>query len=243
MAQLILRIDKKLSNYKVFDPLYENFQKVGGGLGAFLLCSQSPVFKGERRMYWFARNLLFVVARMLFRLRVSGAENIPDKGAFVLCSNHIHSYDPVILAVTVNRQLGFIAKKELFKGRFMTWLLLTLGAFPVNRGAADMTTYRNAIQTLKVGKGLLVFSQGTRMQTLDVKGAKGGAAFFGVKAKVPVVPVGIRGSYRFFSTIHINYGKPISLEKYYEQRLKSENIDSIMTEIMSEVGRLAEGVD
>jgi len=178
------------------------------------------------------------MARIRYRIRISGVENLPEEGAFILCSNHIHSYDPAMLAVFVKRQMCFMAKKELFTNPIKAWFFSKMGAFPVDRGKADMASYRNAMKALKSGMGLVIFSQGTRMQALDINSAKGGVALFGVKAQVPVIPAGLRGTYRTFSTIDIRYGPAISLEKYYGGRLTAEQIDEIMTEIMSEVEKL-----
>lgn len=182
--------------------------------------------------------ILSVMARIRYRIRISGVENLPEEGAFILCSNHIHSYDPAMLAVFVKRQMCFMAKKELFTNPIKAWFFSKMGAFPVDRGKADMASYRNAMKALKSGMGLVIFSQGTRMQALDINSAKGGVALFGVKAQVPVIPAGLRGTYRTFSTIDIRYGPAISLEKYYGGRLTAEQIDEIMTEIMSEVEKL-----
>ena len=179
--------------------------------------------------------------RIRYRIRIEGVENIPDEGAFILCSNHIHSYDPAMLAVFIKRQMRFMAKKELFmKNPIKGFFFRKMGAFPVDRGTADMASYRNAMKALKSGMGLVIFSQGTRLQELDINSAKGGVVLFGVKAKVPIIPAGISGSYKTFSTINIRYGKAISLEKYYEGRLKAEQIDEIMIGIMSEVEKLVD---
>jgi len=189
-------------------------------------------------LYWIVRFIILIAARVVYRIKVSGTEHIPQDGAFILCSNHIHSYDPAMLAISMDRQLRFIAKKELFEKRLGNSFFRALGAFPVDREAADMASYRNAMQALSSGMGLLVFSQGTRMQKLNINSAKGGVALFGVKSKAPIIPAGISGSYRLFSTLNIHFGQAITLDDYYDQRLKTEQIEQIMAGIMSEVEKL-----
>ena len=188
--------------------------------------------------YWTVRFLLAVASVFVYRIKVSGTENIPQNGAFILCSNHIHSYDPAILAIVIKRQLRFMAKKELFRWKLKGGFFRAMGAFPVDRQSTDLTSYRIAMASLKADMGLVIFSQGTRVQELDIKAAKGGVAFFAVKSKSPIIPVGISGSYRIFSTLNVHFGKAITLEKYYDERLKSELIDDIMAEVMSEVDKL-----
>ena len=192
---------------------------------------------GYEMFYWIIRFLILVAARVVYRMKVSGAENIPKEGSFILCSNHIHSYDPAMLAISMNRQMRFMAKKELFKWRLKGAFFRSVGAFPVDREAADMTSYRNAMGALKSGMGLLIFSQGTRMHTLNIKNVKGGVALFAVKSKAPIIPAGISGSYLPFSVLDIRFGQAINLEGY-DGRLKTDQIDEIMGKVMSEVENL-----
>ena len=188
-------------------------------------------------MYWIVRFITLIGSLIFYRVNIEGAENIPEHGPFILCSNHIHSWDPAMLAISTKRQMRFMAKKELFSNPINNCFFRSVGAFPVDRSAADMASYRNAMNALKSGMGLLVFSQGTRMHTLNIKNVKGGVALFGVKSKAPIVPAGISGSYRIFSRLNIRIGKPITLGGY-DGRLKSEQIDEIMSGIMSEVEKL-----
>ena len=183
--------------------------------------------------------ILFIGSRIFYRVKVSGAEHIPAEGAFILCSNHIHSYDPAIIATSIKRQLRFMAKKELFRNRVKGGFFRAMGAFPVDRNAADIASYRNAMKALKSGMGLLIFSQGTRMRKLDIKGAKGGAALFALKAQVPIVPAGIESEYKFRRPLNLRYGKPISMEKYAGRRINSDLLDEVMAEVMAEIAILS----
>ncbi|MCL2016090.1 MAG: 1-acyl-sn-glycerol-3-phosphate acyltransferase [Defluviitaleaceae bacterium] len=191
--------------------------------------------------YWTVRFILLVASKFVYRIKVTGVENIPKNGAFILCSNHIHSYDPAMIAISVKkRRLTFMAKKELFQTPIKARFFRAVGAFPVDRNAADLTSYRNAMAMLKAEHGLVVFSQGTRMKTLNVNTAKGGVALFGVKSKAPILPVGISGTYKAFSYLYINFGKPITLEEYHGKRLKTEQTEEIMSKIMLEVEKLVQ---
>lgn len=188
--------------------------------------------------YWIVRFILSIGALIFYRVRVSGAENIPEKGAFILCSNHIHSWDPAFLAMNTQRQLRFMAKKELFERPIKGKFFKAMGAFPVHRDAADMASYRSSMKALAEGMGLVIFCQGTRMKELNISGAKGGVALFAVKGQVPIVPAGISGSYRFFTPIHVSFGESVTLEEYYDSRLKTEQIEEIMEGIMERVEKL-----
>jgi len=186
--------------------------------------------------YRFARRVAIIFGRILYRFKVTGKEHVPQEGAVIICSNHIHGLDALALAMFCKRQIFYMGKKELFEGWFLGPILRKLEAFPVDRGAADLNAYRHTIQLLKDEKALGIFSQGTRTQDFD--NVKGGVAVFALKSNAPVVPVGIRGNYRPFSKMHINFGPPISMEKYQGRKIKSDLVDEVMAEIVDSVSTL-----
>ena len=186
--------------------------------------------------YKFIRVLAKILTFIMYRVKITGAENIPKDGAFLLCGNHISAYDPIALAAISKRQLHFMAKSELFKFRPLGAFLRSVGAFPVDRKAADMQAYRHSMNLLKEGKGFLIFSQGTRMTEFD--NAKSGVAVFALKSGAPVVPLGIIGPFRFRGRIEIRIGEPISMEKYQGQKVKSEIVDEVMLTVSERVTAL-----
>ena len=186
--------------------------------------------------YKFVRRLAIILNFIMYRFEVSGLENIPKNGAFLLCGNHISAYDPIALAGFSKRQLNFMAKMELFKFAPLGAFLKAVGGFPVNRGATDMNAYRHAMKLLKDGHGMLIFSQGTRMKDFD--NAKAGVAVFALKSGAPIIPVGITGPFRFRKKIQIHVGKPISMEKYQGQKVKSERVDEVMNTLAERITAL-----
>ena len=184
----------------------------------------------------FMKVVARVLAFILFRFDVSGMENIPKNGPYLLCSNHISALDPVVLAVFMKRQPRFMGKKELFGNWFLNRFFRALGAFPVDRKAADMQAFRTSMEVLKQGHGLMIFSQGTRMK--EFEGAKSGVALFGLKSGAPIVPVGIKGSFKFRSKITLRVGLPISMEPYAERKVKTELIEEVMEVVIKKVSEL-----
>ena len=184
----------------------------------------------------FMKKVAQVLAFMLFRFDVRGMENIPESGPYLLCCNHISALDPVVLAVFMKRQPRFMGKKELFGNPFLNWFFRKLGAFPVDRKVADMQAFRSSMDVLKEGHGLLIFSQGTRMK--EFESAKGGVALFGLRSGAPIIPVGIKGSYKFRSKIQIRVGEPISMEPYAGMKVKTELIEQVMEVVVKKVSEL-----
>lgn len=176
------------------------------------------------------------LAHLMYRYDVSGLENIPTDGPFLLCGNHIHWLDPIVVAVFPQRQLRFIAKKELFKNRIFGAFLKKMGAFPIDRSTTDMQAFRNTMNALKEGYGVLIFSQGTRMEAFE--NAKSGVALFALKSGAPIVPVGIKGTYRFRSKVQIKVGKPMSMAQYQGQKFKTEDVNQVMSDLSTHINAL-----
>lgn len=189
-------------------------------------------------VFRFCRMLAWIIGHIIYRFEVTGRENIPKDGAFLLCSNHIHALDPIAFAIFMKRCPRFMAKKELFKGRVLGWFLRSFGAFPLDReAAADMQAYRTTMDALKNGHGLILFSQGTRMKDFD--NAKSGVAVFALKSGAPIIPAGIRASYRLFSKIHVHYGEPIYMDEYAGKKVKTELVEKVMKIVVERVSALA----
>ncbi len=134
-------------------------------------------------------------SRLYLPGRVTGRENLPPTGAYLLAPVHRSYVDWLIVArVTGRRRLRFIAKSELWKSRFVGRLLEFLGVFPVNRSGADREALERCRQVLAGGEPLVMFPEGTRRSGPLVTDLREGVAYLAVRAGVPVVPVGIGGS-------------------------------------------------
>lgn len=194
-------------------------------------------------LYDFARPILKVIFNFIYAVKVTGLENLPEEGAYILSGNHKHIWDPVILAIQIrDRHLHFMAKDVLFKYKPMAWLLKTLYAIPVRREDNDIVAIKSAMKVLKNGEVLGLFPEGTRNKTDAVMlPPKGGVVLLAVRKKVPVVPVGIGGKYKLFGHVTVNFGKPIYLDQYYGVKLKPEQYVSICEEeIYPDIIRLME---
>jgi 1-acyl-sn-glycerol-3-phosphate acyltransferase len=188
----------------------------------------------------FFKGLAWIIMHILFRFKVTGRENVPGDGACLVCANHISVFDPVALALHMKRKPRFMAKKELFSPAILNWFWRKLGAYPIDRKAsADLVAFRTTMDALKIGHCVMIFSQGTRMKDFD--NAKSGVAVFALKTGAPIIPVGISGKFRPFSTVRIRFGKPISMEEYAGQKVKTELVEKVMANVVGHVTKLVEG--
>jgi 1-acyl-sn-glycerol-3-phosphate acyltransferase len=163
--------------------------------------------------YAFAKVVMRILFTILWPLRVTGAENLPESGAAILCGNHKSLLDPLAAGVAVRRPLRFMGKKELFGAPVVRALVRWLGAFPVDRGNADMAAVRNALAILKEGGVLGIFPQGGR----EMKGhstMETGVALIALKSGATVVPMRISERFRPFRRNQLTIGKPVDLSAF-----------------------------
>lgn len=168
-----------------------------------------------------ARVLLNHFARFLFSLYAPlngyGTENVPVEGAFLLVSNHVSGLDPVVVELTCPRPIGFIAKKESMANPFIRFLAHIYSAIPVDRSRLDLNTARVAIGLLHSGTPIFVTPEGTRSPDPALRPFKSGYLKLAASARVPIVPVGIRGTFQVLPRHHrfprpgrivVHYGQP-----------------------------------
>src|SRR3954454_23580961 len=110
-------------------------------------------------VYWLVRAVLQPFFHLWFRLSRIGREHIPAEGPVIFAANHRSFLDPFVIAVMARRPIYFVAKKELFTKRPVAWFLNALGAFPIDRGAADQDAMATAREILERGDVVLIFPE------------------------------------------------------------------------------------
>ena len=171
----------------------------------------------ESKLYRVVVTIIRPFVRILYRLKVIGLENIPEKNGVIICPNHTSNADPVVLAVSLKRQVYFMAKAELFKNKILRKLFKMVGAFPVERGKRDSSAIDNAEKILKNGEQLGLFIEGTRSKTDDFLRPKTGCAMIAYKTGATIIPVCITGTgehkLKIFKKSIVSIGKPITMNQ------------------------------
>lgn len=168
--------------------------------------------------YRFWHAVVTGLARLVFSVRFRGREHLPRQGVYILAPSHRSVLDIPFAGSVTRRRLRFMAKQEIFNGRFWTWVFDELGAVPVDREGNDRAALKAVEGALREGEPVVIFPEGTRRAGPVLGPLASGTAYVALKAGVPVVPVGIGGSDRviarrhgipWFSPVTVVIGEPI----------------------------------
>ncbi|MTI67790.1 MAG: 1-acyl-sn-glycerol-3-phosphate acyltransferase [Firmicutes bacterium] len=187
------------------------------------------------KFYNFVRDAVGIIFKRLYKIKVFNKENVPKEGKIILCSNHISLLDPITVALAVDRQVFFMAKKELFKNKLFGAILKKLGAFPVNRKKSDLTAIKNSLKLLKKDNALGLFPEGTRVKNKDLDSVKPGVAMISLKSKAPIIPIYIDSKYKKFKDVKVYIGKPIYFKEYEGQKLNLEDYKKLSKSVMETI--------
>jgi len=201
--------------------------------------------------YAVGRFLLTPLARVLYRPRITGRENVPRTGPVIFASNHLSFIDSIAIPVSAPRNVRFLAKATYFEGTGVgSWLSRTfftaLGATPVRRGAgqAALDALEQQKLLLEAGEAVALYPEGTR--SLDGRLYKGrtGVAFLALQTGAPVVPVGLVGTAdvmpvgarfpRLHPRVSVRFGTPIDVSAHgpaTSGRARRTATDAIMAAI------------
>lgn len=154
-----------------------------------------------------------LLALGFIRCEVFGMEKLDRKQSYVLVSNHASYLDTPAVLSAIPLQFRFFAKDGLFSIPFLGWHLRRAGHLPVARDdprASVKTIAEGSRLIAEQGFSVLLFPEGGRSEK-EMRPFKEGAAYIAIKAGVPVVPIGLRGT-REVLPMHSAILRPGSIE-------------------------------
>jgi 1-acyl-sn-glycerol-3-phosphate acyltransferase len=203
-------------------------------------------------VFWFLMKyvLLGPLFRLLYRIRTGGLENVPTSGPAILAANHQSPLDTVLLPLVIKRRkVVFLGKAEYFEDRRMAWFFKGAGVIPIRRGSPESeAALEGAVEALGEGKLLGIFPEGTRSPDGRLYRGKTGVARIALRAKAPVIPVGILGTYELMpygskvpkpGRVEIRFGKPLWFTEHYDKPVDRFLLRAVTEEIMFEIRRLS----
>lgn len=199
-------------------------------------------------VYGFFHGICKLVYEMFFRGDVAGLENLPGTGGYIVAANHASHLDPPIVGQFLPRQVSFFARKTLWKPGLAAWWLTAVGTIPVDRdGGTSLDAVKRVLSALAGGKVVIVFPEGTRSATGELQAPKAGVGLLACKARVPVVPARVFGSFEAFgragklrlgSPVSVTYGKPLYPAEFDHPEDGKERYAKTAARIMEAIDRI-----
>jgi 1-acyl-sn-glycerol-3-phosphate acyltransferase len=208
----------------------------------------------EQSVFWFRFTVIVIGLILRFwvrRYRVIGTENVPPSGGVFVVANHTSGMDPLLIGYAIADRMPWgPGKVEIFKSRFFGYVMRKLGIFPLRQDIADAGAVRTMITLYRRGKPVIVYPEGSRSPTAEVKTFNPDFARLALKMRATLLPVAIAGAadllpigkliLRPNTPVVVVVGKPFELTEYYSRRLTTEVAREAAAELRSRVGELLE---
>jgi 1-acyl-sn-glycerol-3-phosphate acyltransferase len=202
--------------------------------------------------YWVLKNILLgPLVRLIYRPRARGIENIPRTGGVILAANHLSFVDSLFMPLACPRPVVFLGKADYFESWRTRWFFRAVSVIPVRRqgGAAGEAAILAGIEALKEGRAVGIYPEGTRSPDGRLYRGKTGVARMALEARVPVIPVSIRGTReimpvdakvpRMSGKVLVEFGKPLAFDRYHDSPRDRFVLRSVTDEIMYEIMMLS----
>jgi len=173
----------------------------------------------KRLWYAYLRVVCRLAATCFFRIRCNGREHYPATGGALVLSNHQSNLDPVLVGLTCDRRMNFLARETLFGFAPFRWLIQSLDAIPIDREGLGLSGLKETLRRAKQGEFILIFPEGTRTPDGELQPLKPGFSALAKRAGVPLLPIAIDGAFDAWprnrklprpATIQIEIGEPIT---------------------------------
>lgn len=201
--------------------------------------------------YPIARQVLLPMFSLWIK-SIEGQQHIPASGPFLAVANHAsyldHPFMVAALLPVVERKVHFLAKREHFDTPLKSWWHRYAGAIPLDRATGGKEGLDAGLKILAEGGILAMHPEGTRSRTGNLLKAKTGAAWLALHTGVPVLPMGLIGTFEIlpkgrylpaFSRARIVIGPPLRFPKVEQgTKIPKSELQLATTAIMDAIAAL-----
>ena len=143
------------------------------------------------------RFLAWILMSFLYRIRVAGADNIPDEGPAVLVCNHVSFVDALVLGASVRRPPRFVMYYKIFQIPFLSFIFRTARAIPIASAREDEQLLNDCFdqvaEALERGDVVCIFPEGAITGDGEIHPFRPGIERIIERTPVPVIPVALSG--------------------------------------------------
>lgn len=210
------------------------------------------------------KTLLAAQFKLQNKLKIYGAEHVPQEGGCLFAINHQSWLDAQVVTAAAPRKVSFLAKSEFTDWPILHHLIDLTDAVYIKRGGDDDTLEMIA-NRLREGAGIGIFPEGTIPGEEDIPRwdvepetgllrGKSGVVRLALKAGVPIIPVGLSGTGRAFppeayprmqelplpktTAIEVRFGEPIFLQARGEGEVSYEQLRGMTDRVMRALSHL-----
>jgi len=194
-----------------------------------------------------------LILKFYFRVRIEEKENIPQQGAYIVVANHTSFLDPFLIGTIVPRIIHYLTYAYFYYHPVCHWYCKRVHNIPLKKDGKDISALKQALRVLKDGELLGIFPEGMRSETGQLGKGEPGVALIALKAKVPILPVGIRGAYESFPRgskfprprqLTVRFGKPFTVADDLPGHVQanSELQEHVTALIMSKIAEVCSSI-
>lgn len=145
------------------------------------------------RLGW---HLFRALAHGFYDYQVIGKERLREVqgGALIVC-NHASFFDPPLVGIAFDEEIHYLARKSLMSNKVAAVIYDAWNSIPVDQEKPDMSGVKNVIRTLRSGRKVVIFPEGSRTSTGKLLPAEPGTGLIVAKAGVPVIPMRLFGTF------------------------------------------------
>ena len=187
-----------------------------------------PVTEKRSILYEIARVLAMILFHTFMPVKCIHREKLDREAPYIVVANHLHALDPIVMAMHIRkRQIVFLGKKELGKGKLAENILTRMHCILVDRHNTDMNAMRNCMKAVKMKKILLIFPEGTRHHEGQMEQIESGTSMIVLRSKVPIVPIYFDRKLSLFKVTNLYVGEPIPYDDLLAEGINTETCEQM----------------
>jgi acyl-[acyl-carrier-protein]-phospholipid O-acyltransferase/long-chain-fatty-acid--[acyl-carrier-protein] ligase len=142
------------------------------------------------------RFVLWCVTNTIYRIRVAGRDNIPEKGGALFVCNHASWMDALLLLASTDRQIRFLVFKDIYEKRWINWGARILGVIPISAEQHPrelIQSLQTASDAIRNGEVVCIFAEGQITRIGQLLPFRRGMERIMKDVDAPIVPVALDG--------------------------------------------------
>ncbi|MDA2916809.1 1-acyl-sn-glycerol-3-phosphate acyltransferase, partial [Nitrospinae bacterium AH_259_B05_G02_I21] len=193
--------------------------------------------------------------RLVARVEVQGRENIPLDGGVLFVANHTSAYDVLLIPPTVLPRwpltsIEYVrapANEIFFRIPIIGTIIHSWGAFPIQHSGRDLSSMGRIVELMKTEK-MMLFPEGARSHDGQLQPGMRSVGWLIHQAQPLVIPTAIFGTEKVwprerllprpYGRVRLVFGKPLNLDRYYDQPLSKALAQQVVDEVMAAIAHL-----